>query len=724
MSTNPGTWLDRFFIAESSVALPFQQPAVNATVTVQLLETGWMAVGNFYFITGGGSYVVTSIANDGVSVTLQNIPATGNAAPGATIPSGATVAVSGPPGQSAPAVTTVANPAAANALSTAGFTPYATTIGILSLQAAFLYCPGDVGTPDNIIRVAAQGGGNWVSIFSTLNPGVLGQSTGSLSSIKNFLTEFAVVAAGQTSTIYTLDTPNLGTGEQVSLFVDVDIQSAATPVLVTGCTGNGVSPIVLTVSSTSALQTGSMVGVSGVGGNTAANGGFICTVVDGTHVSLNGTTGNGAYTSGGSLLPADFGHFKREIVVRNVGGNLVVNAQGTTSDTDLTIPASPSNEGSSLSGTLCQIVVSGTTLAVQITAPAATPVSAAVVGTWVRRPIANGGALPSITSASQTHGPATGGTEATPVTGTITLTGANFTGAFACTFGGVSASFVVNSPGQITVTPPNSHFVDGAVPIVVVTPAGSSNTSVTWTYDVDPTTVFGGPFTSSGHLTGWWDPSTIQQTSGSFTSWTGKSGSGESAFSAVGGTITYNASSSANSSLPSVSTDGSATELHIGTFTHGAVGDPMFLLMVCKVLGGGSNANGQVWIFVSTGGQQVRIFGSGHGSTVEMLPQNGTAAVWGSNIVGAVKALYGYSDGIVSATSAGYINVDNGTEVDSTGNVATALAAAGTLDVGGTGGFGLVALEVSEIIAANVRPSSTQRSKLQTYLAAKYPGLT
>jgi hypothetical protein len=58
------------------------------------------------------------------------------------------------------------------------------------------------------------------------------------------------------------------------------------------------SPIVLTVSSTSGYTTGQTGYVEGVLGNTNANGAHVVTVVDGTHLSLNGTTGNGAFSAG------------------------------------------------------------------------------------------------------------------------------------------------------------------------------------------------------------------------------------------------------------------------------------------------------------------------------------------------------------------------------------------------------------------------------------------
>lgn len=60
------------------------------------------------------------------------------------------------------------------------------------------------------------------------------------------------------------------------------------------------SPIVIKTVEPHKFQTGQRVRVSGVGGNTNANGFHYITVIDTARFSLNRTTGNGAYTSGGS----------------------------------------------------------------------------------------------------------------------------------------------------------------------------------------------------------------------------------------------------------------------------------------------------------------------------------------------------------------------------------------------------------------------------------------
>lgn len=66
---------------------------------------------------------------------------------------------------------------------------------------------------------------------------------------------------------------------------------------ITGATN--ASPIVIT-SNGHGLVTGQRVTISGVGGNTAANGTFVVTVLTSNTFSLDGSTGNGTYTSGGT----------------------------------------------------------------------------------------------------------------------------------------------------------------------------------------------------------------------------------------------------------------------------------------------------------------------------------------------------------------------------------------------------------------------------------------
>jgi hypothetical protein len=74
----------------------------------------------------------------------------------------------------------------------------------------------------------------------------------------------------------------------------------ATPAETGAITGaTNASPIEVT-SAAHGLPTGARVVVSGVGGNTAANGTFFVTATGANTFTLTGSAGDGAYTSGGS----------------------------------------------------------------------------------------------------------------------------------------------------------------------------------------------------------------------------------------------------------------------------------------------------------------------------------------------------------------------------------------------------------------------------------------
>jgi hypothetical protein len=80
-----------------------------------------------------------------------------------------------------------------------------------------------------------------------------------------------------------------------------DLGAHGSPASITAA--SNASPIQITVAN-HGLNNGETVVIAGVGGNTAANGTWVITVVDGNNFSLNGSTGNGAYTSGGTAAVA------------------------------------------------------------------------------------------------------------------------------------------------------------------------------------------------------------------------------------------------------------------------------------------------------------------------------------------------------------------------------------------------------------------------------------
>lgn len=81
--------------------------------------------------------------------------------------------------------------------------------------------------------------------------------------------------------------------------LDANGQPATLTAAITGATN--ATPIVLTVGSTTGFNSGEIHTVSGVGGNTNANGIWAITVLSGTTIQLNGSAGNAVYTSGGII---------------------------------------------------------------------------------------------------------------------------------------------------------------------------------------------------------------------------------------------------------------------------------------------------------------------------------------------------------------------------------------------------------------------------------------
>ena len=75
----------------------FTMPAVSGNVTVDVLDSTWMAVGQIVFVENAGYFTVNSVP-DAVSVSLTNLGYDGNAAPTTIIPSGQQVSPGGKKG--------------------------------------------------------------------------------------------------------------------------------------------------------------------------------------------------------------------------------------------------------------------------------------------------------------------------------------------------------------------------------------------------------------------------------------------------------------------------------------------------------------------------------------------------------------------------------------------------------------------------------------------------
>lgn len=93
---------------------------------------------------------------------------------------------------------------------------------------------------------------------------------------------------------------------------------------ITGATN--ASPIVITIAS-HGYSNGDQVQIQNVLGNTAANGGWLITVLTADTFSLTGSTGNGAYTSGGTCIARRVG--SRCSLIAVWGGRIVLSGMAT-----------------------------------------------------------------------------------------------------------------------------------------------------------------------------------------------------------------------------------------------------------------------------------------------------------------------------------------------------------------------------------------------------------
>lgn len=77
--------------------------------------------------------------------------------------------------------------------------------------------------------------------------------------------------------------------------------TGAAGVAITGAANNGSGAVRLTVASAATMASGRKMHIVGVGGVSGANGTFVITVIDSTHVDLVGSAFTGTYTSGGTI---------------------------------------------------------------------------------------------------------------------------------------------------------------------------------------------------------------------------------------------------------------------------------------------------------------------------------------------------------------------------------------------------------------------------------------
>jgi len=154
-----------------------------------------------------------------------------------------------------------------------------------------------------------------------------------------------------------------------------------------------LSPIEIDVGTAHGLSTGATVFIAGVGGNTAANGSWVITSTGANTFTLDGSTGNGAWTSGGFVIRligvSEDGHIRRSVD----GSATWTDEQSITGGSFGGVKMYDWNNGYAVGwdGTYCKVYnttdggdtwsdVSPTTLAVHMTAIAVTAANTVFIG--------------------------------------------------------------------------------------------------------------------------------------------------------------------------------------------------------------------------------------------------------------------------------------------------------------------------------------------------------
>lgn len=410
-----------------------------------------------------------------------------------------------------------------------------------------------------------------------------------------------------------------------------------------------------------------------------------------------------AYVQVTNALGGSIGRISRMIEVVNNSGTIMTPNGGTT---DTNITPDPSNAmASALAGTSAAIVIAGSTLAVQVTAPSGTSIWAKVTGSVDRGKLPGTGPVPTVTSSTVTSGPGAGGTAGV-------LTGTGFTFATTVTLDGIVASFTIVNDTTINFTSGAFFGIPATGDIVVSNLNGPGSLPGGWTYSTTgatPLTLF------AATLKGWWRGDSLVQSGGLVTAWNDLSGNGQNA-TAVG-SPTYNAASAhVTPPGPSATCNGTTQYFDIASFIQAASGHPnVFFFMVGRVLGAGGsmmyfNVAGYTGLGLSAGAPKI-------------FATNG-ASTWGSSVQNLTKAMACYFDGTAAGSNFSFVDVSNGSEVTSTAANSVNTNPSGELRLGNDTGFlGFANVEFFEagmVAAPTGGPSGAQLSVLQAYFVGRY----
>jgi len=460
------------------------------------------------------------------------------------------------------------------------------------------------------------------------------------------------------------------------------------------------SPIVIQTGTPHGLATNSVVAIDSVLGNTAANGNWEVTVVDSAHFSLNGSTGNGAWTAAGGVFQC------LPITSAAISGSTV----------QLTLPAAPGN-GVSVAAALtpddildyagvlptrrCANLTDSDPFVGSITGLAAPNYVCTFLDPL---PYSIPQLILSVSPVSMTNTPSSPQLVTVNVNRTVRPNGATVSGV---TVDGVSLTGI---------TTPTAATIQGYVPAGTYT-GGTGNVVVTWSDATTATLTNGFAFVSYGPLLFFYGRllayldgrSSVAQSAGVVTAWNDLSPFAQN-FPAVG-SPTYNASGSTPTAQPTVSVS-SGNYLEVTSFNFSSSPTNGFSVIVLLK----TSSTGSAEIVASGQGADPELRISSTQTThPEIIKNSGTALIWGSATLGAWHVYAGGTTGALSGNDA-FVTVDNATPVTSTNFAGTAMVQTSTMTIGArAGGSVPINAEVAFVVIVSGLLSSTDLSEMQTW---------
>lgn len=161
------------------------------------------------------------------------------------------------------------------------------------------------------VRVSGSVGANAGSSLATLPDALTITTTidGALATVSSASIRGALAATGAGTVTYDATLPivcfsSCADRTATVTIPDLTVSRVTSTATSTITAASNASPIVITTSAPHTFPSGAEVTISGVSGNTAANGTWTVAPVDATRFSLNGSSGSGAYTSGGTASAA------------------------------------------------------------------------------------------------------------------------------------------------------------------------------------------------------------------------------------------------------------------------------------------------------------------------------------------------------------------------------------------------------------------------------------